>query len=809
MQFDTVRRDDRARVEGNEREDSDLFAVRASQATSIPPVEEIVLPPEEQRKQRNRRIAMAITACVTVALIALATRYILHAQAVEEAALQAGDTGRPSDRDVFFETLDNGEAPALRARVLAAQALAGELPITEAAAAIEALQDTGEAAERLKASAYLALAQGDIAQAQQAAGSIVRAQGPYGPETAYVQARVAYARGDGAGALASSEQAAQRESDRYRAMLVLALALAGRVDDALAIEGDGPALASAKARIHAQIDHADADEVIQGCIARTDLTRAESAWCQLAQARRQVEAGREREAIATLSALLDEAPPGDADFRWRVAELLQRADANEDVDRWIGELATDSPLPDAGIRARVLARKALAAGEHADALAALSAVPGTADAHLVAARIYLVSDQNEQARASALRAVENGLVAAGRALEAEILLAVGEGASAAAAARLSLEAAPTQLRFIEDNTWALLAGDATEEALQVTAATLEAHPGALRALRASGHAAFAAERWADALTHYTAVVAQTPDDAEIQGRRGDAARFHDDAATARTAYEAALTQEADQRRSLIGMLALTLDAGEVTDAMSFLGRYDEHDVRDSREVALLRVRALVDSGAGYAGVRPIERIKRRRDLRGGSSLRMASAELLLQAELYPRAVAMFDQARVLRHDRVEAFLGRAMGWAMDGRTNRANEAIHSALDAARPRDADENAPSPAADHPRLLVVRGRIEANLGRFPSAARYAQRALETDGQMAEAHMLLADAAARQRQDPEPHLRSAATVPRPVPRAWWQLARRLGANEEGCAFAGRFLRAAPRSEEAGDVRDFLERCE
>lgn len=794
------------------RDPSDLFSVAQVESTSIPPVDKIVLPPDEQRKQRARRIAVTVVVAVLALLSAWAVRFFWHAHSVEESVLAAGASGRPADIETALDTLDDGESPGLRARLVAMAVLTGARPVEEARAAIDAVEadDTDSAAERLKASIYLALAEGRTAEALESASAILSAAGTYGPETAHAKGLSAIANGNATeGAQQASAAAGALSVPRYEAALALAQAHLGQVDEALTHCGrDNANERSAKARILAMA-HRPAVEAAAECLGRDDLTQAERGWCTLARAMDEAHRGLSSAVVESVGAAMTSPPPGDALFRWHAAESLLIAGDVSAAREVIANVDAAAPVADVGVRARVQARLALSEGNANGVIEVLSTVPGTPGAHLLVAHAQLLREDLDGARTSAASASEGAFISEAQALIARIEVAAENAEAAAAAARISLEAAPAHAAYAQDNVAALLLAEAQDEASAAAEAALEATPNDIRTLLPVADVRLNAEDWPAALTVLNQAAEIDADNVSVQSRRGDAARFADNADIARTAYTATLAQEEAHPGALVGMLDILVEAGDVEDAVVMLARIDAADLRESHELALLRVRTLVDSGAGHGGISAVERVKRRRDTRGDSSLRRAIAELLLQAELYPRAVGMFDQSRVLGHDRVEAFLGRAIAWAMDGRTNKANEAMRSALDAARPADAEEGAPSPAANHPRLLVVRGRIEANLGRYPSARAYAQRAVEASPGMAEAHMLLADIAGRTREDPEAHLRAAATLPRPVPRAWWLLARSAGANEEGCGLARRYLSAAPRSENADDVRDFLERCD
>ena len=202
---------------------------------------------------------------------------------------------------------------------------------------------------------------------------------------------------------------------------------------------------------------------------------------------------------------------------------------------------------------------------------------------------------------------------------------------------------------------------------------------------------------------------------------------------------------------------LALPRHALADAATTWEKLDAIDHGVDLESARSRVRFLVDVGAGDDAMRELTRLSRFRGLRRDAEVRFAMAENLLQQENYNRAFAMFGRARQLGGDDVRAWLGMALAQVYAARMNRATDALREAADASIPADAPEGAEPPARDMPRYLVVRGWIEANLGRFASAKTYAERALEADAGNTEAQVLLAKVATRSRQDPEPHWRAA----------------------------------------------------
>ncbi|MEM9865343.1 MAG: hypothetical protein AAF938_27305, partial [Myxococcota bacterium] len=570
----------------DQREPSDFFSVQRTDAASIPPVEEIVLPPDEQRKQRKRRIAAAVATVLALIVLAWTVRYFVHASAVESAALLAGDTGRPADVAVALETLDDGEAPGLRARLLAARALSLEADLDEAKADLAAVDesDTSSAAERLKAAAYVALAEGRTEDALAMTNAIVTAVGTFGPETSHAKSMSAYAAGNATVAVTQALSAVQatmeRSAPRYMAQHGLAIALAARqgalgraspVDEALgAASGDAPSLVAARARILASALRPEGIDIAQACIDAETSTAFEKAWCRVSLAELLAHTGRLREAV---SALESDAPqPLDPHYRYTAADAALAA-GNAELARTILQPVTEGPTADLALAGRVRARLALSAGDGTEALRVLANVPGTPAAHLLVAGAQRLQGDASAAIAAAERGAQGPFTAAAKALVAELALS-DDAEAAAAAARASLAAAPGHPSFIQGNVAALLAADASDEAMAAAEAAVNAAPEDVRALTAKANVLLAGERWSEALGVLNTAVGIAPSDADLQGKRGDAARFAEQADVARQAYGAALEARPTDARGLVGMFAISLDAGEIEPAMGFLARID-------------------------------------------------------------------------------------------------------------------------------------------------------------------------------------------------------------------------------------------
>lgn len=814
-------------------ESSDLFKVEDHRG-SLAPVAEVLLPPEEIRRQKVRRVVIAVSATLLAAATAYTVYYFVHASAVESSALVAGDRGREADVREALDTLGGSEMPGLRARLEAMSALAGDATLEAASAALDAVPegDEEQASERLKAETYLHLARGDVAAAVGASSRLI-ARGTFAAETAHARSLAALANADASSALAEAQAATSVRADapRYVAQLGLASACAGDVDGALsALErASGPAVDVARARVSSLARRDGASEAADAVLAASDATPAERAWAELVRAEVAARAGRREEARERLSSALQTPPRGDATFVWASAQVrLELGDAAGARELVAGLTA---PSAEVGLAGRVRAWLALEANDPNAALTELTAVPASPAAFVLVARAHEQRSEWDEARTLYDRAAEHvGWAAEALTARAALELARERPEDAASYARRALAADATHPARVAVAARALLAAGAATEALGVVDAALAVHAADIstgsagsaaddrppltprtgddRLLEAKGDALMALERWSDALAALRTAAEARATDASLQARRGEAARRAGQLDEARTALDAALELEATNARALAQRFVLAVQTNELDLAATLRRRLNDARVDFTPELLLAETRFHVGYGSGLAGTRDVMRATRDRALRNEAELRIAIAELYLQAEMWRPALGMFEQARRLGADRVEVAIGKALASVMDGRGNVAAQALQDALDASLPEGAAEGTEPPAASHPRLLLARGRLELNLGRLPSARRYAERALAAREGYSEAHLLLAEIEARSRIDPTSSLRAAMAAPA-QPVAFALLAERLGPTPEGCTLAQRYLDAVGRNGARVDAMESIrERC-
>ncbi|MBO6935868.1 MAG: tetratricopeptide repeat protein [Deltaproteobacteria bacterium] len=798
-----------------QEERSDLFSVDKG-SPSLDPVSQVLLPPEERRKQRVRRILAGIGLVILLALTGWTVRHFWHRHSVEANAETAGSTGRTADIRTALDTLDSGELPGLRARLTAMLALSGEGSVADAEAAVAAVpeDDAHEASERLKASVYVALAKGEAAVALEAANRLISA-GDFAAETAWAKSRAQVA--NGADGVAEAAGAAQLvPGARYVAHHAEALTATGNAAAALeTLDGaEGPAADLARARALHESFGEGASEAAESVLTAESATRAEKGWAEAILAYQAARTGARRDARSHAAQALELAPPGDHGFVWFVAESLTTAGATEQARQAIEGLPTIGPVADAHRRGRVLAALSLAAGDADTALEHLSTVAASPEALLLVGHARWADDQLDEARASYDRAAESPHhVGLARASRAALELDADEPEEALAQARLALEASPLHPAVAPVVVSAMLANELADEAMGVAERALAQSPEDVRLLAAKADVLLAKESWEEALTVLRDAVEREADDAELHAELGDAARGAERWDEAGESYGRALELEERNVQALVGLFQLQVithaldEAAETWETID--DTIDDATTRVDKATALARVRYLVDAGTGRRGMRELTQLSRRRDLRRDAGVRFAMAENLLQQGNHNRAFAMFVRARALGGDDVEAYLGQALAQVLKGRMNRATDALREAKDASLPADAAPDADAPAMELPRYLVTRGWIEANLGRFPAAGNLAERALEADPDNTMARLLMAIVDARSRRDPTPNLRAAIDGVPSRPMAMARLAIRLGTEGDGCALAARYLDVAPYGEDADAVKEVAERCE
>lgn len=775
--------------------DGELFRFHENPRKSIPPVREVLTPPEELRKDKVRRILAIAGSALLLSLTGYAIYYFASEASVEGAVLRAGAEGDRQSREDARNAV--GDAPSgLRARLVAADALVGFASLDDAEQALAAVpEDSAHVAEQHKAQVYVHLLEGEVQQAQAVASRLIP-QGTYAAETAYVRSLAQLAVGELPSALAGIEAARDIEDGaRYQGMHVLLKGLSGDLPGALALAEEEPshpvrcALDALMVLVRAEVDSPGEDS--------PELAPREGAWLQLRQAA--VAHRRGENAEETLVAAVERAPQGDALFVLGAAELAVAVGKNE-MARELLEGIGPSPLPHR--KAEIEVALMLHGGQAERALEVLGNVPASPSAMLLVAQAQSRLGNTAAARGAFAHAAENPAWKAdalARWIPFELSEGQNERALGLAEDGLGMDAPGP--RLVAEAVRALVAGGRADRAQSELNSAMQAHPGNRDLQEALGDLHFSAEAWAEALGAYRAALGAGASPL-LQAKLGIAAQRSGDAATARQALESAWGAGAEtlQDRApevLHALFGLDLAEGNLAHAETLLGAI-EATPADARAV-LLRLRFFVARGDGMSQRSAANRARELPELSRSGEVRYLAAELHREAGLYAAAVGLYGQAMHFREPAIEMLVSKALAFALDGRTRQANEALQDA------RERDEAA---ATALPRYWVARARIEANVGRFGRAREFAEQAVGIDAQETEAHLTIAEANIRENQPAVEPLRAAVNAPGTSARALALLAQRVQ-GAEACSLAQRYLEVAVRSEQHHDqVERIASRC-
>ena len=308
----------------------------------------------------------------------------IRAARAEAASLAATDTyaGYRGARDVYRRIADaSGETSARAALSRAEAALVFEFA-DEPSAARAALESLGppEGSDAWAASAFLALAGGDLVAAETAAAKLAAAR-PGDPLAPYLKGRIALARGDASAAAADLERATDAE---LRPLVGVsqgrALALGGDLKTAIATydrvleaaPGHPFALIfrTRAASLLAPEDSRDSDalEALAAFSAGESVSAAEVAWAALVTAEIAERRG-DAEAASQQAALAASRPPaGDIPFALSLATLYAKLGQPAKASAALAALGS---TPGAAAARAQSARSALEGGDPSAALATL------------------------------------------------------------------------------------------------------------------------------------------------------------------------------------------------------------------------------------------------------------------------------------------------------------------------------------------------------------------------------------------------------------------------------------------------------
>jgi tetratricopeptide (TPR) repeat protein len=780
-----------------------------------------VRPASHARRSRGLlpRIAIALlTVVVVLGLTTLGVRAWLagrRADALAALISAAEADGRAATLEAALTALtaeqdDDPESVALLARLEATGVLEHGRNSTLANSLAARLEgDDASLPNALLARTYLLLARGESDGARRAATAI-DADDALASEAARARALTALASGDLTRAIGEARvsAAAATGAPRPSALLATLLSRSGDAVSALsALDGIpggsvSPAVRLARARVllarHAPGDReaaaTEAAEVL-GPLATT-ATPLERAGAHLVQAELAVAGGDLTRAASEAREALP--APADEAFGLARADVLVTTGAARDARAVLATLPPISSNPRR--RACVTASVALALNEVDAAEQAISQLGAGGEIDLLRGRIAETRGRTDDAKTFYERVpLEDAAMPAARTRLAAILLAGGRVRQASDALAPASERLPTdvditlltarirlELRDLAGARAAVeraLVGGARSPRLLAMKAEIELTGGDAEA----------------AATTLRGALALAPTDAALQLALARALRRGGHPADARAAVNAALTLEPASAEALLVLAELSTDAGDVAAANAAIAQAEATGHAPPADLARARVRVLVATGVGAAGVAAAEAIAQAsRD----ASLYVALGRLHAQAEQDDEASDAFAQAVRLEPRNAEAWVGKVWLALRRGDLSSAARGLEKAIELA---DAPSTSPELRA---RIETARGRLRFEGGNFGDARTRAEAALALDARCAEAQLLLANIAIEQGGDPVPALRAATAGIAPPAEAIGRLALRLPRGDEACAAARRYLDAAPRGYDAEAVREVADRC-
>jgi tetratricopeptide (TPR) repeat protein len=791
----------------NQREPSDMFSVRDS-GTAIPTITKVPLTKEEVERRRTLRIRIAIASVITTVIVVIIAWYSWHRAALASLRAEAERTGRLTAIDAAIAALEHESGAAdtaLCARLHAMAELEGETGHRDRALALLAEHDaTGDgASDHRIATAYLALAAGDVASALQEVAPL-QPSGPRAAESARARALVAAAAGSVDQALAMAQAAANAmpESTRHRALLVEMAGRAGAEAPA-AGEGDDATsmhLSRALAVVYRGGVTSDARLEVDAVLAASDATPFEHARATLVKA---LAAAIEGDGAATRTGLTEVGGVTALSEHARMmsAEGWLLIGSRDEAQAIVTALPSDVTA-DASLRARLHALLALSTG---DANAAATAIATAADSPRrawVEGRVANARAQLDVARAAFTRASSEGWIGAVAASDLALLeVRAGRGAEAVAAIEPRLAAGATWPRVAAAGALALSAAGQSDRALTVVEAALAAHEGDGGLLAARGRVHLAAQHYGPAVESLTAAITHADGDATLHRDLGLAQRGLGHDAEARTALARSVAIDHTDTTALLPLLTLDVGASDFATARTTLGYVDAQHVA-SLDVEHLRARVLVGNLAGQSGVRAV--LAALRTARRDGELHLALGRLYYQAERWSDAMTELQTAQVDADAHRDAMLWRLIAMGHQGR----GRPVEQATDAIRESATTAGITLTPAEEALIALADGWIAVHDQERTRADSVARRVLGIDATSSEAQLILAHNAADQDRDPEPMLRAALAGQPPSVAALGWLALLGDVSPERCDFGRRYVAAAPSGDHARDVRERLSSC-
>ncbi len=789
---------------------SDMFRVRAD-VPSIPVVSEIPEHPAIIRRRKIIRVASIATAIATaIGLVAL-TVFLIQRSRLHAALDEAAWTGRTAAIERALSLLGDSNPP-LQARLISTLALAGEPPgLDRAAELVGSLEDTGDSPdlETRMARTYLALARND----PQAAWKSVPGEVPSASnasEAVFARASAALARGDLSQAELDARTAVSLapESPRYSALLAIVVARKNLADAIKALKAlpehaaNAPSVSLAKARIFvAGRNASSAKTAIDALLSANDVTARERSWALALRGRLRAEAGDFSAARA--DARKAAPPPGDEAFRLALAETWLIAEDADGAERELKQapigISTNGPL-----RAQVAAWIALSRGKLDQAKNRLRQAGDGPKAQLLRARLHGARGNVERAEQIYRSIAKNkAYLTVAHAGLAALLVENGRAEDAVPLMEKVLKIAPNHPEFVPIAVRAQIRAGHPEQAMKLAHSAVRTHPRNVRVLAGLARAQALLGRHRAALESARKALKSDDRDPDLHALRGEAARKTGAFDESDAAFQRALKLKPQHAEALMGRLALMNDTNNVAEGAVVLKQI-QHAELNSRQLDVERARHWVLAGEGFGAMRRMQAVLRRQPKE--AALRLAMAELQLQAELFGAAERMFARAALLSsEDPREARIGSALALARAKKTHDASVLVNSL---EQELSAAGRSKLPGRVRARLLVAAGRVELQRSNTTPAAGFARRALKLDAENSEAQLLLADIAEAKNRDPSSYLRKSLAARAPRGEGAGRLALRMGPTTEGCEHAKRYRSVARTGSRARWVNSLYRRC-
>ncbi len=778
----------------------------------IPTLQQVPETKEEIRRRRITRISTVIAIIVIVTIAVFVGLHISHRSAIKEAALLAGDDGRPASIDAALALLADETDPddlALRARLLATRVLEANTDDTEQVTSLLEQLPAERSMNAVVASTYLALHANELERAQSEA-ALITVGGTYASEAAHARALVAVALGNPEAATAEAELALERRpgAPRHAALLALILSRKGEHEaafetlDAATDPESSPRIRVTRARILLEAgedpDRAVTEaEAVLGELSDQALS-PEIAWARLIRGWAAAGRGDSQAALADARAADEQRPPADEMFVVALAETYLKAGALDAAAEALDSVQARTAHI-RGRQAQIRAELALARGNRAAAEAALAeALPGTRS-DLIRARLLDAAGDTEEAKALYAQAAEvPAFFVEASARLATLELKSGDAQEASARLASVLERTPSHPLVAPVAVRAKLALGDAEGAMRIATRALEDHPEDPDLLAARAAVEIDSGDDEAALRSLRAAIERRDDDPHLHLMRAKAARRVGEIAEAREAFDAVLERTPDNEEALLAAAELAVEDADPERAEQVLDLIDEHHLH-GKEIDYARAGFLVGSAAGQRGFLPVRRAlaRNQRD----PFLQNALGDLFLEAEEWRAAANAFTAAgNYAEEPDAHAILGKTIAQIRVGVLGVAL----SNLEAAREAGAELG----PAFEARVLAAEGRVLMMTGGWARAEEKARASIAADPKCSEGHLLLADILQHKNDNSLPELRLAAEGRIPQPEAMARIYLADQEAEDACTYARGYLRAAPQGRYAERIRDLARHC-